>query len=156
MANGRRLHSNLVPGQMALFSYFPKGAETLPYYDVFPLVIPFAQDATSFTGINFHYLPVKMRVVLLKNLLGFATNKTLTEKTKMRLSWQFIGGVSKYRGVNAAVKKYRFDHLESQFLFIPADQWFNAVMLPIEKFNTGKDAVYVDKNLVWRDSIKYL
>lgn len=156
MANAQRRTSVLIPGKMYAMFYDPKYKETLPYYDIFPLILPFNRDAETFTAINFHYLPLKMRFVLLKNLLDFATDKTLTEKTRLRLSWEFIGGVSKYRGVNSAVKKYRYDHVASQFLEIPADQWFTAILLPTERFNQGKNAVYVNKTRVWKDSIRNL
>lgn len=156
MSNTARRRDYFVPGQMYLYFYHPKNVDTLPYYDTFPLVIPFSQDAETFTGINFHYLPPKMRVILLKNLLDFATDTKINEKTRLRMQWDYIGGVSRYRGVNSAVKKYRKDHVQSQFLFIPATQWFNAVMLPVERFNMGPSMSYIDKNTVWRDATQYL
>lgn len=156
MSDGSKKTTYLIPGNMYLFYYFPKGAKELPFYDTFPLVIPFSQSSETFTGINFHYLPVKVRVVLMKNLLDFASKKELDDKTRLRLSWNYIGGVSRFRGVNTAVKQYRFDHMESQFLMIPATQWFNAVMLPVERFNQGENSVYVDKKYVWQQSMRYL
>lgn len=156
MANGARRRDYFIPGQMYMYFYHPIGIATLPYYDVFPLVIPFAEDETTFTAINFHYLPPKVRFVLLKNLLDFATNETLNEKTRLKMQWNYIGGISRYRGVSAAVKKYRKDHVQSSFLFVPADQWFNAIMLPIEKFNTGSNMVYINKEIVWKDAMRWL
>jgi hypothetical protein len=156
MSAGNRMRGSIIPGQMYLYFYRPKHMDTLPYYDTFPLVIPFSRTAETFTGLNFHYLPPKIRLVLLKNLLDFSTDSKLTERTRLRLSWDYIGGISKYRGVSVAVKSYRYDHVDSQFLFVPADQWFNAVMLPMERFNTGKNMVYVDKKLVWKDTNQYL
>lgn len=156
MSNAARRQDYTVPGQMYLYFYHPKGIDTLPYYDTFPLVIPFSEDAETFTGINFHYLPPKIRAQLLKALLGFSTDTKLTEKTRLRFQWQYVAGISRYRGINAAVKKYRKDHVQSQFLFIPATQWFNAVMLPVERFNAGKGMSYFDKSLVWRDTNQYL
>jgi len=156
MMNADRLKTRFIPGQMYMYYYHPKGAAELPYYDSLPLIFPFSTDEETFTGINFHYLPVKVRVVLLKNLLDFATSTKLDEKTRLKLQWDYIGGISRYRGVNLAVKKYRYDHVQSQFLFIPANQWFNAVMLPMERFNTGSNMVYFDKNIVWRESMRFL
>ena len=139
-----------------VYFYHPKGVDTLPYYDTLPLVMPFSEDAETFTGINFHYLPPKVRVVLLKNLMDFATSANVKEDTRLKLQWAYIGGISRYRGVNLAVKKYRKDHVQSQFLFIPATQWFNAVMLPVERFNTGPTMKYIQKDIVWQDSMRYL
>jgi hypothetical protein len=153
MSNNKRKRNFLLPGYMHMYFYYPKGADTLPYYDTFPLIFPFAKDNETFTGINFHYLPTKVRVVLLKNLLDFATDRKLDENTKLKLSWQYVAGVSKYRGVSAAVKKYRYDQVQSSFLFVPADQWFNAVMLPFERFRTGVNETNYSKQTVWRDSL---
>lgn len=152
MSNSARRRSFLIPGQMVLFFYTAKNRDTLPFYDTFPLIFPFSQDDETFTGINFHYLPVKFRVVLLKNLLDFSTDKKLDEKTRLKLQWKFVAGVSRFNGVEAAVKKYRFDHVQSQFLFVPAPQWFNAVMLPFERFVMGSNATRVDKSYVWRQA----
>jgi len=156
MSNTQRRKDYIIPGYMYMFFYQPIGVDTLPYYDIFPLILPFSEDATTFTGINFHYLPVKVRYVLLKNLLDFSTSSKLDEATRIRVQWNYIRGVSRFAGVSSAVKKYRKDHVQSQFLQVPADQWFNAVMLPVEKFNTGPSMIYIDKNLVWRDSLRYL
>ena len=152
MSNSARSRNFLIPGKMTMFFYVAKTRDELPYYDTFPLIFPFSQDAETFTGINFHYLPVKLRVVLLKNLLDFATDKKLNEQTKLRLQWQFVSGLSRYQGVENAVKKYRFDHVQSQFLLVPAPQWFNAVMIPFERFVVGEQARRVDKNYVWRQA----
>ena len=155
MANAPRKRDHILPGQMYLYFYHPAGIDTLPYYDTFPLVIPFSQDAETFTGLNFHYLPPKVRVVLLKNLMDFATDTKLKEDTRLRFQWSYIKGVARYPGVSEAVKKYRKDCVASQFLFVPANQWFNAVMLPVEKFATGNAMTRMPKEIVWRDTVKY-
>lgn len=155
MSNSQRKRDDILPGQMYLYFYHPIGIDTLPYYDTFPLVIPFAEDAETFTGLNFHYLPPKMRVLLLKNLLDFSTDKKLNEDTRLRFQWDYIRGAARYPGVSSAVKKYRKDCVASQFLFIPATQWFNAVMLPVEKFAKGTGMTRVGKDLIWRDTVTY-
>ena len=53
-------------GIMNLYYYMPKYEKTLPYYDVFPLVIPIKRLPGGFLGLNFHYLSVPMRVKLLE------------------------------------------------------------------------------------------
>jgi hypothetical protein len=156
MQNSNRKTSILIPGKMYLYWYDAKYKDTLPYYDMLPLCIPFARDAETFTGLNFHYLPYKMRAVLLKNLLDFSTAKKLTEKSRLQMAWDYIGGISRYRGVSAAVHKYRYDHLQSQFLEIPATQWFLALCLPVEKFVSGESNYRYDKKRVWYDSMRYL
>ena len=52
-------------GRMNMFFYDPKGRKTLPYYDTFPLVLPIESYPDGFLGINFHYLPIPLRLKLL-------------------------------------------------------------------------------------------
>lgn len=156
MANSKRRSSNLIPGKMYLFMYQAKHADTLPYYDQFPLVIPFARDAETTTGLNFHYLNYRMRFILLRNLLDFSTSKKLTEKDKLIMSWNLIKGAARYAPAAPAVHKYRFDHIRSAFLEIPTTQWFTALLMPVERFVTGKEGFKFDKEFVWQDSIRKL
>jgi hypothetical protein len=156
MQNSSRKTSILIPGKMYLYWYDAKHKDTLPYWDMLPLCIPFARDAETFTCLNFHYLPYKMRAVLLKNLLDFATAKKLTEKSRLQFAWEYVAGISRYRGVSAAVHKYRYDHVQSQFLEIPATQWFLALCLPVEKFVSGENSYRFDKKRVWYESMRYL
>ena len=43
-------------GRLNMFLYDPKYKDKLPYYDVFPLVLPIQRYSDGFLGINFHYL----------------------------------------------------------------------------------------------------
>ena len=55
-------------GEIYCYHYNPKYRQTLPYYDMFPIVLPFEKHKNGFTGINFHYLPIYMRIKLLELL----------------------------------------------------------------------------------------
>lgn len=155
MSTPGRQRAKFMPGKMYLFQYFPLMAKELPYYDVLPLVIPFSADENTFTGLNFHYLPYKVRYVLLRNLLDFATNKKMDDKTRLNLSWAYVKGVSKYAGISSAVKRYRVDHMQSHFLEIKPEEWFMALLLPIERFNVGENQVYINKEFVWQQERKF-
>ena len=52
--------TNIRPGRLYLYGYDAKLKKTLPYYDMFPIVFPFAKVAGGFMGINMHYLPLKL------------------------------------------------------------------------------------------------
>ena len=51
--------SRFVLGNLYFFHYTPKNSESLPYYDVFPLVLILAKYNDGFLGLNLHYLPIK-------------------------------------------------------------------------------------------------
>lgn len=138
--------SKILPGSMYMFQYDPKNAETLPYYDMFPLVIPFRQVPGGFYGLNLHYLHPQMRVALLDKLMMFATNKNLDEKTKLKFTWQTAHAASKNKFISACVKMYLTAHVESQFLRILPEHWVGALMLPTEQF------IGSNKQQIWKDS----
>jgi len=47
------LKTNIEIGSMYLYFYDPKLKEELPFYDTFPLVLPFSPAKGGFYGINF-------------------------------------------------------------------------------------------------------
>lgn len=152
MSTSSRQKAQFQIGKMYLYQYYPIGVKELPYYDSFPLVIPFSAEGNTFTGINFHYLPYKARYVLLRNLLDFASSKKLDEKSRLAMTWNFLKGVARYQGVDFAVKKYRVDRVQSHFIEIPGNQWFQALLLPVERFNKGENMTRMDKSFVWTES----
>jgi hypothetical protein len=139
-ADTQHLTTNYLPGRLYLFQYDAKHKDTLPYWDALPLVFPFRKVQGGFYGINLHYLPYGLRFTLMSNLLSMTAE---SEDRRMKLSWQFLTASSKFRGVDACVKHYLHDHVQSRFLNIPPDQWLAASMLPIEQFqNSSKEAVF--------------
>lgn len=148
--NSDQLTTRVLPGFMYMFAYDPKGKAELPYYDKFPLVLPFRKTPDGFIGLNLHYLPYQLRVILLDHLLVFKNNSKLDETTKIKYSWQLIDGVSKYAATKPCVKQYLNGHVRSQFRQINAKDWATAMLLPVERF------VGASKQEVWADSKKIM
>lgn len=152
--NGKKLFSEekvvgkILPGKLYMFYYDPKFKDTLPYYDTFPLVFPYAATKDGFMGLNMHYLPYFQRIQLMTRLMQFASNKNYDETTKLRYSWELIAGVAKFKDAEACVKHYLKDHVKSLYIEVPGADWHTAMMLPVERF------VGSNKNTVWGDSIR--
>ena len=146
LLKSQALTSTLVPGNMYLFMYDPKHKETLPYYDTTPLVLPFSLVPGGFLGINLHYLPYLVRFKLLGELSKLATDKTITEKTKIDLSWRVLNSSVRYLPGTACVKHYLKDHIRTRFLKINFSDWITASMLPVETFKGAR------KDQVWKDT----
>jgi len=144
--------SNMVgkvfPGRMYMFMYDAKGAEILPYFDQFPLVIPWRRTGDGFIGLNIHYLPYFYRVQLLDRLMLFRTNKKMDETTRLRYSWKLIDGVARYRAAKPCVKQYLYGQVASKFRLIPIENWATAALLPVERFSGAT------KQRVWMESVK--
>ena len=116
-----------------MFVYGPKFRKTLPYYDTFPLVLPLEKYKDGFLGINFHYLPIPLRMKLLDRMLDFDLNA----------SYSAIKGISL---VKPTIHKYLYSNVKSQFRRVDASEFKIACLLPVQRFKKASSAE------VWGDS----
>jgi hypothetical protein len=141
-----RLSSTVYPGAMCMYRYDPKTKDELPYYDMFPLVLPFTVDSKGFTGLNLHYLPPILRLKLLERLLVISTNKNLEPVQRLRMSWSLLSNAARFPEVRPCVKRYLWNHCESKFFNVMPDEWSLVIFLPLEQFAFASTAK------VWSDS----
>ena len=130
-------------GTMNLFYYRPKGAAKLPYYDIFPLVIPIGRRLNDgFVGLNFHYLSVPQRWLLLERLSMFQVPSELdafdTGEGAGDVMALFWSKIRRKRGVRPIVKRYLTKNIKSRFLKIELREMLIALSIPMERFYTGK------------------
>lgn len=145
-ANQENLTTQVLPGHFYMFGYYPKHHDTLPYYDRFPLVIPFSKQSRTFHGLNFHYLPYQYRLTLLQKLMTFAQHNKQGEVAMLKFSWNLISNFSKFREVEPAVKCYLHGQVKTRFIHIPPEDWTVMTMLPSSNFAKEKDTN------VWKNS----
>lgn len=144
------LVTRILPGKMYMFFYDAKYKDSLPYWDMFPLVLPFRKVPDGFYGINLHYLPYPMRFKLLGALTEYATDEDNPDDNKLRITWQILTTMSRVAPVKACVKHYLDENVQTRFLNIKYPDWLTASLLPVEKFqNASKEAV-------WRDTRKMM
>tara|TARA_B110000263_G_scaffold35462_1_gene27173 strand:+ start:1657 stop:2214 length:558 start_codon:yes stop_codon:yes gene_type:complete len=130
-------------GRMNMFFYDPKYKKTLPYYDTFPLVLPLEFYSDGFLGINFHYLPIPLRIKLLDGLVDYSNNNNFDESTRLVVDY------SKLKGLNIikpTLHRYLAGQTKSQFRRIDADEFTVAALLPVQRFKKASAAE------VWKDS----
>lgn len=126
--------TRLLPGTMVFFGYDPKHKDTLPYYDRFPLSFIFHIDKLGMTGINFHYLPLAVRIKLYDKMWKIAANSKLPTQQVLQLNWNLLQHASKFPEVAPAIKRYLFNHVQTRFIKVPIEDWKSAIMLPNEMF----------------------
>ena len=119
-------------GIMNLFGYDPKFKETLPYYDRFPLIFPIDFAKGGFYGINFHYLPPGARIIFLRQLSRFTSDKNFDRKTRYNIG-QLSGKYYK-----KTIKHYLYSQVRTSFLNITAEEMAIAIFLPVARFKKGK------------------
>jgi len=128
----------IMPGQMIAYGYDPKTKDKLPYYDTFPLALPFSTDGTRFTAINLHYLHPKLRMILLEALMGISAGK-FSESKKLSFTWQTIKNMGSVPQAKHCVKQYLFGHVKSNFIVVPPSDWKFVIHLPIARFKKATE-----------------
>ena len=130
-------------GRLNMFFYDPKHKKTLPYYDTFPLVLPLEFYSDGFLGINFHYLPIPLRIKLLDRLVDYSNNTNFDESTKLVVNYSKLK-TNKY--IKPTLHRYLAGQTKSQFRRIDADEFTVAALLPVQRFKKASTAE------VWKDS----
>ena len=134
-------------GKLNMFFYNPKLKQKLPYYDIFPLVLPLKRYSDGFLGINFHYLPIPLRVRLLDKLTDYSSNDKFDETTRLNVKYE---NVKRIKLIQPTLHKYLYSSTNSAFRRIDAAEFVIATMLPVQQFKKESSAK------VWSDSRRML
>ena len=132
-------------GRLYLFQYDAKMKETLPYWDVWPLIFPFDYAPNGFYGINLHYLAPNARTELMIRLIkAQGGGGNMTEDYKLKLSYDII---TRFKPAKPCIKRYLFGQVQGKGLYgISGEDWSYAASLPLQKFRGASE------NTVWGDS----
>ena len=122
-------------GDLFCYYYNPKYRKTLPYYDMFPMIMLLSAEKETFLGINFHYLRPKWRAILLDRVTA-KIGGGLPKWSKLR----------KIKQIAPTIKRYRFDHIMRKVIPIEEDEQEIAIFLPTERFKKA------GKTKVWSES----
>ena len=129
-------------GRLNMFIYDPKLKKKLPYYDTFPLVLPLEEYNDGFLGLNFHYLPIPLRMKLLDRVVDFSNNTKFDKSTTLGVSYNALKRV---RLIKPTIKRYLAGKVKSRFRRVDADEFTVATLLPVARFKKGSQAeVYKD------------
>ena len=142
-----KLNARPSVGRLNLFGYDPKLKRTLPYYDIFPLVLPLEGISGGFMGMNFHYLPPLLRFRLLERMQARASDTKFDKSTRFEVNYDDVRNV---KIVKPTIKKYLYAYCQTGFLRINADEAAIAIYLPVQRFKKASDAA------VYSDSRKFL
>ena len=134
-------------GRLNMFFYDPKLKKTLPYYDRFPLVLQLENYNDGFLGINFHYLPIPLRIKLLDRVVDFSNNTKFDESTRLNVSYNNLKSIKLIR---PTIKRYLAGKVKSRFRRVDADEFTVATLLPVARFSKASASE------VYRDSRKMI
>jgi hypothetical protein len=142
--------NKFILGGLYCFYYNPKGKMDLPYYDQFPMVLALERYNDGFLGLNFHYLPIKYRVVFLDKLMNFAMMGDAGEIMRMRVTYDILTASKRLKLFKPCIKRYLSSYIQSKLLTIQPNEWDIAALLPLQQF---KGATAPE---VWQDSVDEL
>lgn len=141
-------------GEMFLYYYDPKWKHKLPYYDIFPLVIPIKTYNDGFLGLNLHYLPYDARIGFLNKLLDLAYTPPGDTRTRLKINYELLRDSTRFNAYIPCLKRYLVDHVRSRMLKIQPHEWLMAVYLPIATWKATGDNPGMTSRKVWADSMR--
>lgn len=140
----QRLYPRPEYGNLYAFHYYPKHANTLPYFDIFPLVFRIGDRTSGFLGMNLHYLSPARRFKLMRGLIQ--TMGMTDRQKRLMIDYSFLKNVSGTTFYKPCVKHYLRNQYRSQFMKIKREDWEIALYLPTATFQK------MEKSTVWRKS----
>jgi hypothetical protein len=129
----KRIDNSMI-GTLCFYMYDPKGKDTLPYYDRFPMVFITDIHPDGWSGINIHYLPPVLRAQIMSSLYNTAINKKQPENMKLQISYKILKSMSVAPMVKQCYKKYLSGHVKSRIMKVRSNNWDMAVFLPTQRF----------------------
>lgn len=132
-------------GGFYAMEYDPKYKVELPYYDKLPLVFVFNMGPDYFYGINFHYLPFRERIMVLK-VVNYIADR-LKFKSRSSNLWNLLQASVTRKFVEVSSKKYLYSHIK-QVKEVEKQKWKYLVTLPVVGFEKATTTE------VWKESIE--
>jgi hypothetical protein len=128
-------------GNMYMMFYNAKTKKKLPWYDRFPLVIPFDKRSVEngFYGINLHYIPPLYRQNLLEEMYKYSKGEGV------EIDYQYFRSVSRLKPAIPCIKRYLYSRIKRVPLQVQKEYWDVAAMLPTANFgNVNTNTVYAN------------
>jgi hypothetical protein len=126
-------------GSLVAFEYDPKYKETLPYYDIFPMPVVVKLYTDGFLGLNLHYIPPSARKKIIEIMFQAPMSRSKTGDRLTQPLMPFKGSGFPWQ---FAYKRYLGNHITTQIVNIPEEEWLIATLLPLAEFKK-KTASYV-------------
>lgn len=137
-------HTRPGPGHFCFFFYSAKGYQegTLPYYDTSPMSLILGAEGKLVSGLNWHYLPLNLRVQLFQQILAIEGGN-FTEKRKLQATYETIKAVTNL--YKPCYKNYLVGRIRSQAVWVPMDSALISIFLPVANFKgASQTKVYAD------------
>lgn len=123
------------PGRIIFFKYNAKNQEDT--FDKTPLVMVLRVSKGYMLGINFHWLPMPHRVVLIKHILKI-NKRNIKNNVPLEFSYQQMKPFLIKFGYAPVIRLYIRKRISDNGVLIPDDQLMNVARTKTETFTSGK------------------
>lgn len=148
--------TSVMQGKIYQYLYYAK--TKVNYYDRFPLTLVLEKFKGGFIGLNFHYLNLDYRFVMMDQLWSYVKGDpdNLSESAYFNIRYRTLKSLRGQKLYIPCVKKYLYSQLKSPFYEIPSNKWLYALMLPSERFFTKDNTKIVKKLVHYESKLKFI
>jgi hypothetical protein len=126
---------NFVPGSLLMYFYDAKDKKQT--YDRTPLVLILKNGPRHTLGLNFHWLPIKMRLKLIQAI--FRLNKDNIAKQKpLEFRYIILKPMLKKLGYAPCIRLYINSRISSNGAIVPPERLVEIASLKSETFTQGR------------------
>lgn len=124
-----------IPGNLIFTYYLAKDMSAT--YDRTPLVLLLKVGKTHTLGLNFHWIPMSMRLNLIKTILQM-NKRNIAENKPLQFSYEQLKPMLKSLGYAPCIRLYINHRFRSSGTVIPPDRLLEVARLKSETFTKGK------------------
>jgi len=129
------IQKHIKSGNLITFVYNAK--DKTQDYDKTPFVLVLSSTSKYMLGLNFHWMPVNRRMMLVDYLLSTQT-KQIRNKMPFKVSYRKLKSFINKLGAYPVVRLYIRSRMSSTGVKVPEDQMMQAAKMKAETFTKGK------------------
>ena len=126
---------DMIPGNLLFTFYDAKDKEQT--YDRTPLILVLRRNNTHTLGLNFHWIPLSMRLYLIKMII-LANEKNIKDNLPLQFSYNDFRPMMKRVGYAPCIRLYINKRIGSTGVVIPPERLMEVARLKTETFTKGK------------------
>ena len=123
------------PGKLLMYKYNAKNKEET--FDATPLVLVLKYSRRYVLGINFHWAPIPLRIVLVKKILNM-NKRNIKEGKALDFSYKDLKPFLKRIGFAPIIRVYLKNRISELGVIIPPEYLMDAARTKSETFTDGK------------------
>lgn len=123
------------PGKLLMYKYNAKNKEET--FDATPLVLVLKYSRRYVLGINFHWAPIPLRIILVKKILNM-NKRNIKEGKALDFSYKDLKPFLKRIGFAPIIRVYLKNRISELGVIIPPEHLMDAARTKSETFTNGK------------------